>query len=387
MRNNQGQIVSGKPKNAYCHPGDASNTVSGGPSPQSKIVEWINDSSTKSVFMAYLSFSDSKVEKALCQKLKNGLELTLVLDSNNQGDEARMGSASALQRCGGKLQLHWRGNVSSPAPRLGFAHNKILMINPDDNKISKILFSSGNMSSGTTTHHENWHFITTSAQSHFAQIHQCLRRGMIDNGESLNSYKNYIQACRKKIAAQEESDIRVFLVPGEGNQAFSAIERALAKSQSFSLAAHRFSYARLNKQLSEALNNGTEGRLITDDDMYWAGKMNREIGRNTPSEASNINRLVEQGAVAQYMETYLDDLENPVRMQLQHNKFVIFEFQRGGSVFTGAGNLTTSAFENNFENFYMISIPEVVTQFQKQFDYMWDISTSVEKMPRQLVNP
>jgi HKD family nuclease len=83
----------------------------------------------------------------------------------------------------------------------------------------------------------------------------------------------------------------------------------------------------------------------------------------------------------------LDDLENPVRMQLQHNKFVIFEFQRGGSVFTGAGNLTTSAFENNFENFYMISIPEVVTQFQKQFDYMWDISTSVEKMPRQLVNP
>jgi len=90
-----------------------------------------------------------------------------------------------------------------------------------------------------------------------------------------------------------------------------------------------------------------------------------------------------------YIQTYADDVWNPESMQLQHNKFLIFTFSgNSGAVFAGAGNLTTSAFNTNFENFYYIRIPEVYRAFMRQYELMWnDLARGHEDMPQELVLP
>jgi hypothetical protein len=68
---------------------------------------------------------------------------------------------------------------------------------------------------------------------------------------------------------------------------------------------------------------------------------------------------------------------------------MIFTFENGkGSVFNGAGNMTTAAFTKNFENFYYITIPEVVEAYNKQYDlYFEKMATKAEDMPRDYVLP
>jgi hypothetical protein len=75
--------------------------------------------------------------------------------------------------------------------------------------------------------------------------------------------------------------------------------------------------------------------------------------------------------------------------QLQHNKFIIFsQAGEAGSVFTGAGNMTSAAFTKNFENFYYISIPEVVEKYNKQYDlYFEKMATKAKDMPRDYILP
>jgi hypothetical protein len=63
---------------------------------------------------------------------------------------------------------------------------------------------------------------------------------------------------------------------------------------------------------------------------------------------------------------------NHLSKMLFHNKFIVFEYkepegQIKGSVFTGAGNLSKSGFERNFENYYLMRIPHVFAAFQQQF--------------------
>ena len=57
-------------------------------------------------------------------------------------------------------------------------------------------------------------------------------------------------------------------------------------------------------------------------------------------------------------------------------------------MFAGAGNLTGSAFSTNFENFYMIHIPEVHEAFTSQYKHMWNnLATGYNNMPTELVLP
>ena len=88
------------------------------------------------------------------------------------------------------------------------------------------------------------------------------------------------------------------------------------------------------------------------------------------------------------METFADNIENPKSIQLQHNKFLVFTRKdEKGTVFTGAGNLTGAAFYKNFENFYLISIPEVHQKFLKQYDYLSSLSLTSKELPLKLELP
>lgn len=364
-----GESLLAKPKNVYCKASDHEASARRKNSPHFRLLEWINDPQTKDIFMAYLSFSNVEVTAALCSALERGVKVNLVLDAEPGETNAR---AEKLRECGA-VQVHYRGNQKG----LGYAHNKLFVVNPKDTKKMKLVFSSANMSTGTSIHHENWNFVTTSPKSYFAKAHLCLIDGMIEHGMSKKEFVAFIDQCRAQIDVEEESDIKTYFVPGEGKKAFAVIRDLAFKSTQLNTAAHRFS-GMFVKLFEELLASGKSLRLVTDDDMYWSYTTRRSVGRNMTSEAFKVLPMMERGLEMQFMET------NHNAFLLQHNKFMVFELTGQDAVFTGAGNFTTSAFEKNYENYYLITIPEVVESYSVQFKKFWtEMSTPEELMPKR----
>jgi len=367
-----GKPLRHKPKNAYCSNKDYRNSANQSRSPSRKIMEWIRNGNTKEIFIATLSFSNKAVQKALCSAIEDrGVRVEVVMDSKQKLD-----TVNRLKNCrtpsGSRgLTLHLRGHEGG----IGWAHNKLFMVNPGS-RTMRIAFTSANLSSGLVLHHENWHFVTLPRDTYFAQAHLCLREGMIESGNSARRYSSSVRGCLREIPYTEESDIKMFHVPGRGDRAFSAITKALDRSRSVSIAAHRFVHSRLIKKLKSILRR-LDLWMVVDDDIYWAGQ-GQKGGPNTSSEYRTIRSLQKQGAEVKYMETR----HHEKGIQLHHNKFMVFDFGRTGAVFAGAGNFTGAAFSSNFENFYYITIPHVVRAFEEQFEHLYtDLATDPADLP------
>lgn len=393
---NRGDELSSKTKDAYCKSSDSSKSRARKNSPHRRLKDWIRSPKTKEIFMAYLSFSNGDIQKELCNAIRyRNVKVTFVIDSNNESDDNRMIQLRRLSKCRPKNVSDEEANLpevytSGNKGGAKYAHNKVIFINPFDKNEVRIGFSSGNMSSGTTTHHENWHFITTSPESYFSQAHHCLMEGILNHDSGKRAYTNYIKKCRSEIETEEESDIKTFFIPGEGNKALSTIKRAIKGSKKIDMAAHRFSYtALINAVKAQLKTKRTKVRLVVDDDIYWSGVYKRGMGRNSLMELGKVRSLEKAGMKTKYIETYANDVFDPTSLQLQHNKFLIFTFKNNtGAVFTGAGNLTGSAFSINYENFYYISIPEVFKAYEKQYTHFWnDLGDSARDMPTKLILP
>lgn len=377
MISHSGRDLNAKPTGVYCKPADEDASVRRKDSPQYRLIEWITASDTKELYVAYLSFSNKNVADALCNALKKGTLIAMVLDGGD-GSEVRVNKdAEKLKSCG-NLKLTYRGSTGG----LGYAHNKILVVNPRDSKVSKIVFSSGNLTTGTSINHENWNFVTTSSQSYFAQAHKCVVEAMVESGDKKANFSAHLNECRGKIKASPESDISVYFSPVDGKNALNQVTEASKRSKLIEAISHRFSGA-IAKLYAELLASGKDIKFILDDDIYWSEKLKRDIGRNSKIEAFRIyNELINNGLKTKFLQT------NQNIFQLQHNKFMIFTFNNGGAVFTGAGNMTTAAFTKNFENFYYITIPAVVKAYNQQYDLYFDkMATAAEDMPRDYVLP
>ena len=415
---NSNHPLEARVPNVYCTFKDARASGARDNSPQNRLRQWIQEPSTKEIFMTYLSFSSSSIRDALCKEIKErNLKLTFILDhpvprikksildksrkalrnpvdrevyEEVLGHDKMKAARYIIKNCQAKEKennptLYLRGHVSG----IAWSHNKLTIINPNSKDKIKIIFSSGNMSSGVVLHHENWHFITSSVDTYFSQVHLCLKNAMIDHTGSREDFNNYIHKCRNEIADkyEEEYDIKVFLVPaaGDGQNALSSIRRNLEESTSIGVAAHRFSYASLMNIFSDYLNdNSKKLSLIVDDDIYWASDpAYKELGRsNNEFERSKVNSLIRRGASVRYMET------NHWNNLLHHNKFIVF-YNRSEpfAAFAGAGNFTGTAFGvggyPNLENFYLIRIPSVVQGMANQYDYMWSkLATDPRDMPK-----
>lgn len=372
-----GNTISAKPDDVYCKPADEAASVSRKNSPQYRLIEWISAKDTKEIHLAYLSFSNKNIVTAMCAALKNGVKVKMVLDGGEGPEVAVNKDAEGLKKCG-DLSLTYRGSTGG----LGYAHNKIMIINPNDAKVNKIVWSSGNMTSGTSINHENWNFVTTSSQSYFAKSHVCAIDAMVEAGDAKKNFAAHLNACRSKIEAKPETDIIVYFSPVDGAEALAKVTEASNKSTQIEAMSHRFSGA-LAKLYGELLKDGKNIKFILDDDIYWAEKLKQDVGRNTKIEAFAIyNNLINKGMNTRFLQT------NQNVFQLQHNKFMVFTFNNGGAVFNGAGNMTTAAFTKNFENFYYITIPEVVEAYNAQYDLYFDkMATKAEDMPRDYVLP
>lgn len=375
-----GKTVTSKPKNVYCKQSDEAASVSRQNSPQYRIVQWISDRNTKELYLAYLSFSSKNVADALCSAVKRGVKLTLVLDGGEDAANPAINKqAEALKKCGLQdlVSVTYRGSSGG----LGFAHNKIMIVNPGSSVVG-VVFSSGNMSGGTSINHENWNFVTTSGESYFAQAHKCVVDAMVVAGDTRANFTKNLNTCRSQIKAQPESDIRVFFAPVDGATALNTIADTANKSQQIEAMSHRLS-GKLADLFQKLLAAGKPIKFILDDDIYWSLKRRQDIGRNTTVEAATIYRdLISNGMQTKFLQT------NQNVFQLQHNKFMIFHFSNGGAVFNGAGNFTSAAFTKNFENFYLITIPGIVAAYKAQYDlYYNQMATAAEDMPRDYVLP
>lgn len=376
-----GSTVYSKPKNVYCKPADESASVKRADSPQFRITEWVSDANTKEIYMAYLSFSSQNVVKALCSAVKRGVKLSMVLDHGEDPTIPVLNNdAEGLKKCGNKglVSVTYRGSTSG----LGYAHNKIMIINPDSD-VTKIIFSSGNMTSGTSINHENWNFVTTSGTSYFAKTHKCVVTAMINAGDTKANFTKSLNSCRSQIQAEPESDIQVFFAPVDGAKAMEKVKDASYKAKLVEAMSHRLS-GQMATLFQKLLSSRKPVKFILDDDIYWAHKRQEDIGRNTSGEAAKIYRdLISKGMNTRFLQT------NQSVFQLQHNKFMIFTFGNNeGAVFNGAGNFTSAAFTKNFENFYYITIPSVVEAYNKQYDLYFDsMATKAEDMPRDYLLP
>lgn len=373
-----GKTLTQKPQNVYCKPADEDRSVARPNSPQYRLIEWIKSKDTKEIYLAYLSFSNTDVRDSLCDALKKGVSIKIVLDGDEKTDTNK--NAESLKSCGenAKVSVSYRGETGG----LGYAHNKIMVINPGAETV-KVVFSSGNLSTGTSTNHENWNFVTTNGKSYFASTHKCVIESMIDGGDTKANFKTALNDCRSKIEAEPESDIQTFFSPVDGRAALKAVATQGEQSDLIEAMSHRFS-GDMAKLFSKMLGQKKEIHFILDDDIYWAMKLKKDVGRNMSVEAYRIySGLIEKGMNTRFLET------NQNVFQLQHNKFVVFsEKGKGTAVFNGAGNFTSAAFSKNFENFYLITIPEVIEAYKKQYaKYFNEMATAAENMPRDYVLP
>ncbi len=380
-----GDLLTQKPKNVWCSRSDAAASGDRDEAPQKKLLSWIDDPETKEIFFTYLSFSNRVVKNALCRAIEErSVRVSFVLDSGTD-----LATANSLLECapGDGVEAHrpkmyLRGGVGG----LGFAHNKTFMINPTEGQF-RLAFSSGNMTSGIVLHHENWHFITPERDTHFTQAHLCMKKGVIEHGSTATQYKRFIKGCRETIEYPEESDIKVFFVPGEGDRATKFMTDAIKAAAQIRLAAHRFSYNKMLAALKTAMNSDSPPDLdiVVDDDMWWVGQGDA-TGDNIISEYYNVDNLIELGAEARWMET------NHTEHLLHHNKYLVFNMPAGSrkasAVFSGAGNLTGAGFNTNFENFYYVEIPAVVDAYNVQYDHVWDeLATATNDLPAENVLP
>lgn len=387
--------ITAKPKNIYCDPefdADASRLrVS---SPQARILEWVAElGDGDEIFLAYLSFSDQAVADALCSAEAAGVEVTMVLDKLSV-------RAEDVRDCGGEVFI--RGNVGS----VGFAHDKLLLVNPDepgpadlDDEFIRMSFGSGNLSSGTHLHHENWNFLEVARDSFFVQSHLCLMEALIaeEHTAGKTAFSDFMAQCRSTIEAEPEDDITAYFIPaladrkalmGESvpSQADGAWFRMtdmmtlIAEADAIDIGAHRFSSTEMIDALVARLADETRPfhlRLIADDDLYWLSPLSpsrvRVVGLNSFFEADKLDELREADAGrGRFEEAYMET--NHKARLLHHNKFLIWE-GRGGArdaLLFGSANLTGTGFDDNLENIYITDIPEVVAAFQAQYDLWWD---------------
>lgn len=263
-----------------------------------------------------------------------------------------------------------------------------------------MVFGSGNLSSGTHLHHENWSFAEVARESYFVQDHVCLVDALLDpTEESTNgkgAFRNAMNTCRDQITVEQEDDLQAFFIPAleDRSRIRALMQIEMLNAGSVDIAAHRFSWRQLLDAMHFQLQDqpNFEARLVTDDDVYWLQPLvgaPAVVGFNTENEAEAISALIESGGGA--TGDFDDDSRFAVKFMetnhrgrlLHHNKFMIFRNDAGQatSVIFGAPNFTGTGFDSNLENVYFARKPEIVAAFDQQFQRFWGDSAVTAQDP------
>ena len=387
----------GKKKGAWCKQSDSKKAAKKS-GVEDRLKSWINDPNVKSLHLAYFSFSNSAVKKALCEGLKKRPDLFMTIYMNyDTVDYAR----SYFKKCSKtNVKVYSRGVGPFGTPGAHLQHSKIFLASemkelkplayytPGEKQMytkaleSRIRFtsSSANMSSfGTNIYFENWLFLDAPADDYIAQQNVCafqaysVGQGLDEAGESVDDrnsfsreYYRCVKATEKKMKIKPRKDISFYLVPSNKMpKPYTAMGKVVrgAKKEVL-MAIHRLGTSYVSKKLLKSVSGLVDVKIIFDDDTLRVGKKQGgpafDVG---PNDVLNY-RALRNCSDVYFMETNAC-ANAKCKAQLFHNKFIVTD----RSLFQGAGNFTATALNiygvGNYEQFYKIDIPEIVQVYRR----------------------
>ena len=366
--NPQCQAYEGKPRNAYCTRADVARAQTQAEGPYKKVLELIKKRGVQKITLGTMTFSHKDVAAALCQAIRNRVEVTVLIDSS-----AEMAVADSVAKCGARL---YKVGTAEPedeeAARGDLHHNKFLLAESAND--STLVFATANFSNpGLTINHEVWTFVTAKNDSEFMQNHQCLIESLKNYTDDLSRFRKDVQACRSRVQKDQNSVIESLFVPADSARLMKLIDESIRASSRVLIASNRYSYDKVTSAIAAAKSR--DSRAIFDDDLYWGGIQPTEDYVREALDAKKVAQL-EKSAKVRFTQTSFG------AAQKMHSKFIVLDRM----VIVGAGNYTYAGMSSNFENFYIIRDPVTVEKFKEQFEYLWSISTPRQQMPKDYID-
>jgi len=144
--------------------------------------------------------------------------------------------------------------------------------------------------------------------------------------------------------AASESDFSVCFSPG-GNCDAKLISFAKSAHSTLDIAIYDLTLSTIASTIAGLNNSGLQIRVVCDRS-------------EAQTKTSYISKLVSAGVAIKYGNV----------KGIMHNKFMIVD---GHMLETGSYNYTSSATSFNAENQIYLDSPEVVSQYQSQFEKLW----------------
>lgn len=387
----------GKKKGVWCESTDSRNArkLSG---IEDRLIEIMNLPEIKSVTLAYLSFSNTAMQNALCDAaVQKNLKVTIYVDSDTYDN----GPIDTLRNCASEINIRSVGVGPFGTPGAHLHHIKTFLASTLENieplaelsnptqavRIGKtyIVSSSANMSSfGTGLHFDNWLFFETPYESNLAQSNVCMFQALsktTPNQDSRRQFAIDYKSCRSQIRTKERSDLKFYVVPHANMNpkpydAFLSMVKGAKKE--VLVAIHRLTTAAMWRPLVEAKNRKTSTGsrvfvgVVFDDDTLRTGKVNGGASHDVGNDDIKSDRaLRDAGVSTYYIETNADTTTH-----LHHNKFVVVD---NSILFQGAGNFTGSSLNiyglGNYEQFYVTQIPELVDAYRRAWQDLKSLGT------------
>lgn len=138
----------------------------------------------------------------------------------------------------------------------------------------------------------------------------------------------------------------------DGHTQDRVIKAIDASNSTIDLAIYGFTSQEIKSAFEKAKQRGVKIRIIADS-IQAKGKH------------SVVQALIDEG--------FNIKITHGKGRGIMHNKFAIFDNRL---LFTGSYNWTNNAEHSNYENAIFISDPETITQYQKEFDKIWDYVTA-----------
>lgn len=386
---------SGQKRNAWCMVSDADRAaeISG---VEDKLISWMKDPKVRSVQMAYFSFSNKRIRSALCEAANSEkrLRVTLYINSSN----FHHANVEALKNCSPYTEVISRGKGPFGTAGAHLQHTKIFLASESlrplpwsdlteserANQVrtrTRFTSSSANMSSfGTSLHFENWLFFNDDTSSYLAQQNLCTFKAFSVKNDR-RTFANTYRDCIRKIQSRPRSDIRYFAVPSTRlKKPYTTLKEMILSAESeILIAIHRLTTGKVYKDLflKKAFEPGVDVKIIFDDDTLRTGKVNGGPAHDVAKHDVIAYRTLRRDTQITFMETNADSTTH-----LFHNKFAVVD---GKKLFQGAGNFTGTALNisgyGNYEQFYSIEIPEIVSAYHRAWNVLDRRATTTQNHP------
>lgn len=344
------------------------------------------------ISLAFMSFTEESLWKSLCEAGRSGVTIEGFFASRAG---AANGLGTRLERdCqasakAANIKMYYMGMPEAGKSSWRLHHNKFFLVDFGPGKNIEIAFGSANLSTqGLTVNYENWNFFSGRRELPFVQNHLCdleamrLARKAGKAEDDPKVFRTKLDACLSDGPPNKENYEKILkrdgvvamFAPDKKDRAFAILADNIGRVVSggrIRMAVYFFMHRPLIDALTAAVKRGVEVELLVDDDIYLGGSI---------ATQKKIWESAIKPSVSGFKIRSFDTNESI--FQLQHNKYLMLEgVDRAGNirVFGGAGQFTLSAFQNNYENFFLTDDLKIVRAYSDLFTQLWNLGADVAK--------